>query len=748
MLLTGAAVAICVLGAYLAPLPSGGVPMLWQRMMGFGCAAVAVLVFAVATRQTDSAEEEMLSRLRRGQHADFGKRLRKAQHVRTTVKLPVLGETSIRGLVGLAVFAVVMGWWLSPVAPVAVRRRVIGDIAVPLAKEIVAVVLAMPNGEMALLQPPIPPLRTRQLVVQIDDGEINSYQRGLKAIALGNFKGARSLLAKAMSEDDVRPHAIRIARAQNEMYAGRFERAAQWYRDALGAAPDDPMLLCQLAVADMQLGEFDRAEQLVSRAMEAVGGVSDGDRTSTRPVADGVASYRRQERPAGKDASEKDAALGICLHVGAVLKVGLGKQYDEAVQMGSRAREIFQNTPGRPHPFEAASLNNQATIYLLQARYEGGKGLYRRAGDLWTRTLGRHHPYVASGLANLAMLHGNLGQYTKDPARELAKDDAWEQTRWALASHQRSLPETHPILGLSYNASAVVHTALAQYEEAHQKAQKALAICRQAAGPEHASVAACLDTLATVHVRLSRYTRAELDYLRAATVAQQVWGPDHPYLAAIRSHLADLYVRQGRYEDAQELCGQALEVFEKAYGEGHPSVAAVWNTRGALEIARGQSRAARPFLQRALEIREETFGKEHPDVAKTIANLAALDVLSPLNHTRAETGYRRAIEILDKRLGLQHPDVARPLCGLANLYVRQGKYEEAAVCLKRAMAVREKSLVPFHPDLAVTLQAHAALLRKRDPRDTAAADAMEDRAKAIRATHAEEDRHEANEPRQ
>ena len=52
--------------------------------------------------------------------------------------------------------------------------------------------------------------------------------------------------------------------------------------------------------------------------------------------------------------------------------------------------------------------------------------------------------------------------------------------------------------------------------------------------------------------------------------------------------------------------------------------------------------------------------------------------------------------------GPGHPDVARCLNNLLLLDNAQGKYPEAERLVKRALAIREISLGPGHPDLATT----------------------------------------------
>ena len=744
--MTGVAVTIItVLVCWALP---DELPMILQRLLGPVCAGLAVAVLAWTTRETESAEEEALSRARRGQHADFGKRLREAQKERTTVKLPLLGETSIRGLAAVGVFVVVEAWWLSPIAPIGIRRRAIADLSVPLAEEIVAVVLATPDTNMAVVLPPVPPVSIRKLAEAIDEDQADFYNRGLKAIALGRFKDARGLLAKAMSEEDSLACDIRVARAQNDMYAGQFEDAVGWYRNALNDKPDDPILLCQMAVACMQLGRFHDAQSLIARARQACGA----------PLSDG----RETTSPGGRETGPDESTLAMCLHVEVVVNVCLGKQYDQSIQMCVRTREILNSTLQRQHPFEAASLNNHATLYLLQAKYQGGHELYSRAIDLWSRPSAPRHPYASSGLANLAILYCLMGEYAKDPKDGEANDEAKELAAAALKEQRRELPETHPILGITYNANAVVAVALAHYEDAQPLAEKSLAIFEAASKRDsdtedpngtqrkHGTVAAALDTLAMTYAGKALYTRAGLYCNQALEVAQKAWGPKHPYLVGILIHLADLRIEQGRFVEAEARCVEALDIAKASFGENHPIVASVLNTRGKLEIARGTPLGARPFLEEANAILEKAFGPErahgmeHPRLAETIGLMAALNATSPLDYAQGVKRYMRAIEILDKRFGLEHPRTARLLCKLADLYVLQRQDSKAEACLKRALEIQEKSLVSFHPHMAETLEKLAAVVARLRPADSKQVAGMKTRAKAIRAAHAEQEGSESS----
>ena len=63
----------------------------------------------------------------------------------------------------------------------------------------------------------------------------------------------------------------------------------------------------------------------------------------------------------------------------------------------------------------------------------------------------------------------------------------------------------------------------------------------------------------------------------------------------------------------------------------------------------------------------------------------------------------RSLALREKTLGPRHPDIAISLNSLARLYQAQGAYARAEPLQARALDVREKALGPMHPDVAQSL---------------------------------------------
>jgi tetratricopeptide (TPR) repeat protein len=78
----------------------------------------------------------------------------------------------------------------------------------------------------------------------------------------------------------------------------------------------------------------------------------------------------------------------------------------------------------------------------------------------------------------------------------------------------------------------------------------------------------------------------------------------------------------------------------------------------------------------------------------------------------AEQLYRRALAIKERSLGPEHPDVAMTLNNLAVLHKAVGKYAEAKPLNQRALTIFEAALGPTHPKVITCRQNYAQLLRE------------------------------------
>jgi tetratricopeptide (TPR) repeat protein len=170
-----------------------------------------------------------------------------------------------------------------------------------------------------------------------------------------------------------------------------------------------------------------------------------------------------------------------------------------------------------------------------------------------------------------------------------------------------------------------------------------------------------------------------------------------PTLSDIRARIDD-----ARYADAQAIAREALRVVD-ANG-------------GACSIEAGElcielSKALRPgntlnraetleLSQRAVEVLEGACGEDDPRTARAWHNLGSLYYARD-EYELAQGPLEHALVIRERTLGPMHPDVAMSLVYLATLaFDRKGDAQEAHELFDQARVIQDATLPPVHADVA------------------------------------------------
>ena len=186
--------------------------------------------------------------------------------------------------------------------------------------------------------------------------------------------------------------------------------------------------------------------------------------------------------------------------------------------------------------------------------------------------------------------------------------------------------------------------------------------------------------------------------------------------------------KEGNLDEAERRLELARE--RAASGSGDQlAIAASLSNLSVVHRAQGDIPGAIELQKEALEIREKAQGPEHPDVAVTLNSLAALYAAQD-DYASAESALKRALAIREKALGADNHYTAESLNNLALLYAAQGRYSDAEPLYQRALVIFEQHKDPR--ELATALENYAALLEETGR--TAAAEEMDTRARAVRAT--------------
>ena len=209
---------------------------------------------------------------------------------------------------------------------------------------------------------------------------------------------------------------------------------------------------------------------------------------------------------------------------------------------------------------EVANLNNLASLYQNQGKYDASESLYKRVLEITEKALGSAHPDVASSLNNLASLYQNQGKY--DASESLYKR--------VLEIREKALGSAHPDVASSLNNLASLYQAQGKYDASESLYKRALKIREKALGSAHPDVSTSMNNLALLYQHQGKYDASESLYKRALEISEKALGFDHPSVASNLNNLASLYQDEQKYAEAASLYHRAIEIAEKSLGEEHP----------------------------------------------------------------------------------------------------------------------------------------------------------------------------------
>ncbi len=312
-------------------------------------------------------------------------------------------------------------------------------------------------------------------------------------------------------------------------------------------------------------------------------------------------------------------------------------QYEQAIRLLLKARDVRDTLNTSDSPALLETLNNLASCYLFKGDYEQAESLFVRVLALCEAMYGAVHGDVAVALNNLALLYQQQGRYRE--------------------------------------AEHYVRRALTIWEEAHEQ--------------ESIDLARALNNLAMLYQHQGKLNEAESLYRRGLAIWEARQGPSHPDLAVQLNNLASLYQQQGRYALAEPLYRRVLEIREKTLGPQHPMLAHSLIGLALSYRHSGRYAEAEALLQQALKIRKRALGPDHAEVAHSLVQLARF-YSSQGKHSQAETLYQQALKIREDRLGPDHPDVASLLRNYALLLMSVKRKDEAVQLAVRARSIKAK----------------------------------------------------------
>ena len=199
---------------------------------------------------------------------------------------------------------------------------------------------------------------------------------------------------------------------------------------------------------------------------------------------------------------------------------------------------------------------------------------------------------------------------------------------------------------------------------------------------------------------------------RALAIAEERFSRESPYAIGAVEALAALHRQRGERRRAEELL-RDLETRVRYASNISRDVFGLPALRlGELALDRGEPDVAEPLLKSALAGAEESLDEKHVERAPYLHAMGLL-LARRGDSAGAEARLKNALELREAVLHPDHPDITRTLRDLGDLYVAEGRIEEAVRVRSRAADLADRAArVHLARGSEDRKRAHAALLQE------------------------------------
>lgn len=401
---------------------------------------------------------------------------------------------------------------------------------------------------------------------------------------------------------------------------------------------------------------------------------------------------------------------------------------------------------GHRHPLTLDCLHLEATLLQEIGSYEEAEKLYRTLIFQRQSILGKYHRDTLSAMGDLGSLFMVLGRY----------DEALISADEQLQLSEQLLGPNHYNTLTSLNNLAVVHFEKGDTSKAQSLLDLAIFRLRLAFGDNHPSISKVLISYASLYLLSGNHKESISCYNEALLRLEKQLGPDHPSTLEVVLAKADFLVEvDGDFEETNELFQRCIQTGEKILGEYHPDVLGSLTQYSSFLLQRDKLDEAERSYRSLLLRQESRFGSPHVALIETLSQLG--NVLSLLKREDADEMYRRAVrlaneidggqevfswacmrnlalylqekgihmdevEILYQRIvdskracsSEQTIDISQALKDLTEVFIDQGKFEEAEKTLRELIEISQTLSNIDDADRLGALANLAHILTKRE----------------------------------
>ncbi len=420
-----------------------------------------------------------------------------------------------------------------------------------------------------------------------------------------------------------------------------------------------------LGNAFYNLAEFDKAEQMFTRAVEIATAVLGPHAPRVSEMLNNLGSVRLARN-----------------------------DLDGAQQAYESALAIDQATRGDPQCLEADTLYNLGNLAVARGNAGQAEELYRRSLERFAAAPPERQSGLSAAMKQLGSLLSQLGR--NEEAEKLLRDAL------AMDEHQFGPDDTRTAAARNDLASWLYRNGRAA--EAIPLFEAVLAADSKFFGPRDPRRAIHMSNFAIILKSLGQLDRAEALHREALSIRQESLPPDHPELALSWEGLATIQEARKDWAGAAEAFSRAQEINCKN-GDDNPACLRNSQNLGRVKYAAGKYAEAREIYRRILasatpgSVEAFTNGARLAATEIKLGNFApAAEILRGLVNVEPPAGQpawtTAQLQSLlgEAELGLAHPDEAESLLrdGYAGLASGHAPVDRQREALQRLINLAEK----------------------------------------------------------
>ncbi|KAJ3038988.1 Kinesin light chain 3 [Rhizophlyctis rosea] len=350
--------------------------------------------------------------------------------------------------------------------------------------------------------------------------------------------------------------------------------------------------------------------------------------------------------------------------------------------------EARRDKLGSDHPETLATVNQLATVYLLQGKSRDAVQLLVEWVDRAKKTLGDDHLTTIALLSNMAELYEQTGQWKLiEPIRKECVDRA---ERLMGGNHVDVIGYLHQ-LGLFYKRQQRFHDAEHLYKQCVDRRQRLL-------GVDHPEALSSLYELALLYRDFGQYAKAEVLCVECVDRRRRVLGDEHPDTVLSIEALTFLYEAQRKTAEAEKLHRDVLGRAKWVLGAAHPTTIHSTIRLAQFYASRQKYAEAEPLYVESLATARDLFGEKHSATSISLDGLCAL-------YERTNR-FEEAVNLCEDRLdrikkvyGDGHPETLKSYEALSELYGRRRDFDNAELWMLKYWDGATRQPLGDHPSI-------------------------------------------------